>query len=76
MAKKKAKNQAKNRRRTVDCLRRDCDGNCGNIHKPSQMAVERPDPTGLQAANVRTTGRAITKRARIFPGGLPGLGKH
>lgn len=44
--------------------------------KKSKLAVERPDPTGLEAADVRTTGRATANRARFVRGGLPGMGKR
>jgi len=52
-------------------VRRDCDGKCGLKHKRVKFAVERPDLTGLEAANVRTTGRTTAKRARFVGGGLP-----
>jgi hypothetical protein len=42
----------------------------------ASLAVERPDPTGLQAADVPTSGRPTVKRARFFSGGLPGHGKR
>jgi hypothetical protein len=60
----------------MSCLRRDCDGNCGLSHKRTKLAGQRRDPTGLEAANVRTTGRFTAKRARFVGGGLPGLGKR
>lgn len=60
----------------ISCLRRDCDGSCGLSHKRVKIAVERPDPSGLQAANVRTAGRPTAKSARFVRGGLPGLGKR
>jgi hypothetical protein len=44
--------------------------------KRRNIAVERPDPTGLEAANVRTMGRPTVRRARFIRGGLPGLGKR
>ena len=66
----------KGKKRQEICVRRDCDGKCGLKHKRVKFAVERPDPTGLEAANVRTTGRTTAKRARFVGGGLPGLGKR
>jgi hypothetical protein len=64
-------------RRRWSCLRQNRDGKCGLTHRPSQMAVHRPDPIGLEAAdNVRTTGRATVKSARFIDGGLPGTGKR
>lgn len=59
------------------CRLSDCDRSCGLSHP--KLAVEKPDPTGLDAANVRTTGRpapASHRSARIVRGGLPGLGKR
>ena len=67
---------AKGKTRQEICVRRDCDGKCGLKHKRVKFAVEQPDPTGLEAANVRTTGRTTAKRARFVGGGLPGLGKR
>jgi hypothetical protein len=64
------------KRQVMSCLRPDCDGSCGLSHKRTKIAVERPDPTGLQAANVWTTGRATAKSAHFVRGGLPGLGKR
>jgi hypothetical protein len=60
------------------CRLSDCDGSCGRSHP--KLAVERPDPTGLEAANVRTTGRLsgrpTPKGTQFLGGGLPGLGKR
>lgn len=46
--------------------------------KNPRFAVERRDPTGLEAANVPTTGRLTrtTKSVQFFRGGLPGQGKR
>jgi hypothetical protein len=61
------------------CRLSDCDGGCGRTHP--KWAAARPDPTGLEAANVRTTGRLSgrpTPKGTQFigGGGLPGLGKR
>lgn len=60
------------------CRREDCKGDCGGAHLNNRIADERPDPTGLKAAeNVKTTGRLQPNPgSRTFVnGGLPGLGK-
>ena len=73
--------KAKTRRganRNINCLRRDCDGTCGLIHNPSPYAIARPDPTGLRAANVKTSGRPteVARNVRIIGGGLPSSGRR
>lgn len=42
-----------------------------------KRAEARRDPTGLEAADVRTSGRPTAKRAKsVVSGGLPGHGKR
>lgn len=78
-----AKNQSKTtsqRKRVFDCLTKDCRGDCGLRHRPSRYAVQKPDPTGLSAANVRTSNtglrRPVRGEIRVLRGGLPGLGRR